>query len=620
MKLIDISGLGAIEHPFGEVSFRIILPWIRPADGHRLYLKIIHERDQFLQDIPPMKFELGHSTDAYYGDSWSTRIKIDPASRPSPRSAWGRPGRYLYRYQLENRKLDVKIDWIVDPFAREFGTGKLSAFTLGYEQYEWSQHENEWKTPELRDLVIYELMITEFGGSIEGAIEKLDYLADLGVNCIELMPVFNVSNTVDWGFLPIGYFGVDERFGKRRDMQAFIDASHQRGMGVIIDAVYGHTDEHFPYFYLYDRLNFRENPFMGPFAKDYFGKSTDFSRQFTRDFFLTVNHHWLECYHIDGFRYDCVPNYWDGPVGKGFANLVYHTYQMTVSQKGEGSSLYWKRFFGQDGTVNLIQCAEQLEAPRQVLEESYSNCTWQNLTLDSARAVARGDFNSLTDLGYMSGLLGFPEEKEINGDHIEKSALQYIENHDHSRFICNFRTIFRGNELLGEGDRDLWYRLQPYLIFLFTSKGIPMLWQGQEFGENYYIPEQGLGRVLMFRPVRWDYFYDYPGQQVLGLVRRLLKLRKNLVELRRGDHYFFNDFASYQSRGLLLFSRFLGEKFTLVALNFGSFDQSISFSFPEDGDYVEGLHGMDNLMEVKAGVAQHLVIPSNYGRIWSRRF
>jgi 1,4-alpha-glucan branching enzyme len=137
--------------------------------------------------------------------------------------------------------------------------------------------------------------------------------------------------SVDWGYLPIGYFGVDERFGKRSDFQQMVDIAHQHGIAVIADVVYGHTGVDFPYFDAYTRLQYRENPFMGPFAKDYFssfGKSTDFNRELTRDYFYSVNHHWLEVYHVDGFRYDCVPNYWDGALGVGYAKLVYETYQL----------------------------------------------------------------------------------------------------------------------------------------------------------------------------------------------------------------------------------------------------------------------------------------------------
>src|SRR5512132_4112779 len=99
------------------------------------------------------------------------------------------------------------------------------------------------------------------------------YLSDLGVNAIEVMPLSNVAASVDWGYLPIGYFGVDERFGKRSDSQRLVDAAHQQGIAVIVDAVYGHTGDDFPYFHVYTRLQYHEHPFMGSFAKDYFSST-----------------------------------------------------------------------------------------------------------------------------------------------------------------------------------------------------------------------------------------------------------------------------------------------------------------------------------------------------------
>jgi len=427
MKLLPLHKLGTREISAGVIDFGLFLPWVSASNGNRLWVKIIHEKDQFLQAIQPVKFELNHSVDLDYGDYWSVQVDINSTPRPDAKSAWGSPGRYVYRYCLENSNVPEMIDWIIDPFAREFGVGKLSAFTLGYEVYSWSDQENIWKTPALDDLVLYELMINEFGGDIDGAIAHLDYLADLGINCIELMPVSNVANTVDWGFLPIGYFGVDERFGKRKDLQRLIDAAHQRGIAIILDAVYGHTSESFPYAYVYKKLAYWENPFMGAFAKDYFGESTDFRRTFTRDFFFTVNHHWLDCYHADGFRYDCVPNYWDGPVGQGYACLTYETYQM-VKAKQELAG-HWQRFV-QNGDINLIQCAEQLEGPREILKQTYSNCTWQNETLGAAKQVAHGNQDELASLGLRLALSGYPAEVTNDNDRIKKTALQYIENHD----------------------------------------------------------------------------------------------------------------------------------------------------------------------------------------------
>lgn len=622
MKLLPLEMLGARVTSAREgaprvVQLGVLLPWITPEDGYRLWVKVIHERDQFLQGVPPRMFELTHrkdpAFDAAYNDYWSAQISIEPEGQGGGKSAWGEPGTYVYRYFLE-RPGGEPIDWIIDPFAREFGVGKLSAFTLGYKDHAWSEGEAGWRTPRVDDLVAYEMMFQEFGGSIANATQKLDYLRDLGINCVEVMPVSHVANAVDWGFLPIGYFGVDDRFGTRQDLQAFVDEAHRRGIAVILDVVYGHTSDSFTYPQLYSKLGFADNPFTGRFARDYFGASTDFEKPLVQDFFFSVNHHLLETYHVDGFRYDCVPNYWEPGAAHGYVELVRETYRHAKVEASRGG--HWRRFLG-EGAVNLIQCAEQLEAPEQILKETFSNATWQNGTLGAAQAVARGDSGALTRLGFQLGLLGYPHEVEHDGDTVRKAPLQYIENHDHSRFVCAFRTLSPTlDEVLKEGDRSLWYKVQPYLIGLFTGKGIPMLWQGQELCENYFVPEAGVGRVLIYRPMRWDYFYDAYGQRMISLVRKLVRLRK-APQLRRGEHHFYNDPERYQDRGVLLFSRRLGDRFSLVALNFGDQHQSVPFTFPVSGDYREELHGLDDLRDVVAGAERVIAVPSNYGRIWT---
>ena len=538
-------------------------------------------------------------------------------------SAWGTPGRYLYRYRIDNPNVG-SLDWIIDPCAREFGVGKLSAFTLGYKEYKWDPAEANWRTPALVDLVFYEVNIAELGGDLERTSNLMAYLSDLGVNAIEVMPLSNVAASVDWGYLPIGYFGVDERFGKRSAFQQMVDIAHQHGIAVVVDVVYGHTGVDFAYYDAYTRLRYRENPFMGPFAKDYFsnfGKSTDFNRQLTRDYFFSVNHHWLEVYHVDGFRYDCVPNYWDGPLGVGYASLVYETYQLAKSKIAQ-SQPFWNRFdAGAGSPIMLIQCAEQLEGPEEVLRTTYSNSTWQNHTFDAAKAVARGDRGRLADLGLSLGLFGYPEEENTNGERIPKTALQYIENHDHERFICNFginNADEAGNPLFAEGDRSRWYMLQPYLIAILMCKGQPMLWQGQEFGENYFLPEFGAGRVALLRALRWDLFYDSPGQGLVRLVRKLLGIRRNRPQLRRGAYYFFSDWNRYLSKGILLFARYNAPAYTLVAINIGDTDQTVPFWFPIGGNYVEELHGGAlNLNGIVSLQETALAVPSHYGRIWT---
>lgn len=622
MNLMPLGSLGAVETN-GTVTFGLWMPSLSAADGNVVTVKIIHEADQFLQEMRAREFRLAHSVRAPYGDFWSVTVPVAGTPPAVPGSAWGSPGRYVYRYTITNPNVGM-LDWIIDPFAREFGVGKQSAFTLGYQPYVWSAGEAQWRTPALADLILYEVNIAEFGNDLDRARGLLAYLADLGINAIEIMPLSNVGNSVDWGYLPIGYFGVDERFGKRSDFQQLVDICHQHGIAVIVDVVYGHTGVDFPYYDAYTRLRYRDNPFMGPFAKDYFsnfGKSTDFTREITRDFFHTANHHWLEVYHVDGFRYDCVPNYWDGPMGVGYASFVYETHQLTKANIAAGRP-YWSRFdAGAGKPLTLVQMAEQLEAPEDVLRSTYSNCTWQNGTYGAARAVAQGDRGRLADLGLQLGLFGYPDQETVNGDDISKTALQYIENHDHERFLCNFGTSNSdeaGNPLFAEGDRARWYMLQPYLIGLLMSKGIPMLWQGEEFAENYFLPDFGMGRVSLLRPMRWDFFYDDSGRPIVSLVRKLLRIRRQRDHIRQGTYFFFNDWDRYQQFGVLLYARYDGSRYTLIAMNFGDIDRTVPFWFPMAGTYVEELHGGPlDLRNVLSLQQVDLTIPSHYGRVWT---
>ena len=209
LNLLPLGTLGAVEVN-GAVTFGLWLPWVSAGDGNAVTVKIIHERDQFLQNVPPREFPLTHSLRAPYGDFWSATVPITGTAPGVPSSAWGTPGRYLYRYAITNPSVGT-LDWIIDPCAREFGVGKLSAFTLGYQPYIWSAGEAQWRTPPLSDLILYEINIAEFGGDLERIRNVVTYLADLGVNGVEIMPLSNVGNSVDWGYLPIGYFGVDER-------------------------------------------------------------------------------------------------------------------------------------------------------------------------------------------------------------------------------------------------------------------------------------------------------------------------------------------------------------------------------------------------------------------------
>ena len=89
-----------------------------------------------------------------------------------------------------------------------------------------------------------------------------------------------------------------------------------------------------------------------------------------------------------------------------------------------------------------------------------------------------------------------------------------------------------------------------------------MLWQGEEFAESYFLPEFGMGRVSLLRPLRWDFFYGGSGQSIVGLVRKPLRIRHLRDHIRRGTYFFFNDWDRYQPLGILLFARYDGGRYT----------------------------------------------------------
>src|SRR5437867_10041954 len=143
--------LGARQTGPKRIDFGIFLPWVSPANGQAVVAKVIHEHDQFLQGVPALDVELSHSLDPDYGDYWSASLDLTAAD-PPPSPDWGSAGRYLYRYAVTDPRVGT-IDWVIDPYAREFGVGKQSAITLHCQPYERTVDERGWKTTRLADEV-----------------------------------------------------------------------------------------------------------------------------------------------------------------------------------------------------------------------------------------------------------------------------------------------------------------------------------------------------------------------------------------------------------------------------------------------------------------------------------
>ncbi len=597
-----------------QVKFGIYLPGITYNKGYRLKLRVIHEQDQFIRGIEPKDFWMNWQNGSPL-DLWDATVPL----MLDPNSHFGHPGRYLYRYQLLRGDREVTF-WFSDPFGRDAGLGTLSAFTIENNPLPFPWTDASFQVPGVDEMVVYEMNVREFNRDFYGVIDQLDYLWGLGVNVIELMPVTNVKEDVEWGYTPLSYFAPDERLGGLIGMKRLVNACHQNGIAVIVDAVYAHAHPEFAYNLVYDTSG-EPNPMMGVFAGEFFERpGMDYHKQFTRGYFFELNRYWVQEYHVDGFRYDYVPGMYDGPEGQGYADLVYRTYQYSKTLPR----------FQAVGHSKIIQCAEHLPDPKGIISRTYSNCCWQNGLLDRARDMGRWRYISehfahLLDPEF----LGYVNEYRdpTTGESFPVAPFQYIESHDHRRFVNEFGLITL-RDLLGEryGNRDLFYKMQPYIIGLYTGKGIPMLWHGQEFGENWGVPGWGIGRNLFERPLHWEYFYDVSGKALVRLHRILGSLRRSHRALRsRGFFYYYYD-QDHLRGGVIAYRRYAEAvaghpvENLIVTLNFSDQDAEVWIPFPMQGQWVEQIDGTRPPVQVTQNDEWlPITVPSNYGTVYLRQ-
>jgi 1,4-alpha-glucan branching enzyme len=649
--VIDLTEVGAFPslEATGQFSVRfgLYLQGIQSAAGFEVRVRVIHLIDRFDPAVPAATFTLEWQPGSAL-DLWSATVELVPVggSQPAtqPGSHLGQPGLHLYRYELwwtpvgsaAGTAAQCISSWIVDPFAREAEIGRMSAFLLDPTAQPFAWTDAAYKTPELDDLVVYELQVEEFNDTFDGVAAQLVYLKSLGVNCIELMPVTSMQLDFDWGYGPLHYFAPGWRWGGSAGLKRLVDAAHAQGIAVILDVVYEHVDPMFAYNAVYGALAGAAgspntaglpnppNPMMDGQNIYGFGPKPDFTLAFTLDYFQNANQQWLDDFHIDGFRYDEVTDLYVPPMDAGYRTLVEQTYL---------HSLTLPRFQGVDGGYSrIIQCAEALDKAATVMEQSYTNAAWQNGLLNLAEGVASGAApQDSYALQLNPSIMGFPAstsavDAQGNAIQMPVAPFQYLESHDHSQLICFTDPSYDTGDPIPEGDRSRWYSLQPHAIALYTLQGIPMLWQGQEFADNYNLPNTGLARIHLERDTHWEYFYDAFGQPLVSLYRRLGGLRSSTRALRGRDSYYYNQ-ASLQGNQVLIYSRHSAataaeaESWALVLLNFGDNDGTVQAPFPAAGTWREMLDDSFRAapLEVspgQAGQTIQLTVPSNYGQVW----
>ena len=167
--------------------------------------------------------------------------------------------------------------------------------------FHWT--DSDYQRPPFRDLVIYELHIGTFTakGTFSAVLEHLAYLKALGVTAIEIMPIADFPGERNWGYDGVLLYAPAHCYGSPDDLRALVDASHARGLAVILDVVYNHFGP--------------DGNLLPKFSDYYFstkhttpwGAALNFDGEASgpvREFFLSTPRYWMTDFHIDGFRFD----------------------------------------------------------------------------------------------------------------------------------------------------------------------------------------------------------------------------------------------------------------------------------------------------------------------------
>ena len=203
----------------------------------------------------------------------------------------------LYKFRIENEGN------YPDPYSNYQPQG-VHGFSQIIDHASYSWNDKEWKGIDLDKLIIYELHTGTFSpeGTFRGVVNKLDYLLELGINAIELMPVTQTPGRWNWGYDGANLFSVNKNYGTPDDLKYLVDTCHQKGIGVILDVVYNHLGPEGNYLPVY-------GPYFTEKHKTAWGAAVNYDDNFseyTRAMVLENIRFWLEEYHIDCLRLDAI--------------------------------------------------------------------------------------------------------------------------------------------------------------------------------------------------------------------------------------------------------------------------------------------------------------------------
>ncbi len=365
--------------------------------------------------------------------------------------------------------------------------------------------------------IIYELHIGTFSrvdaatpGTFDTAIDRLDYLKDLGINMIELLPITSMAYSNGWGYAPNYIYSVEAMYGGRYGLMKFVREAHKRGIGVILDLVYNHfsSDTDLWQFDGWSENNRGGIYFYNDARGDTpWGGRPDYGRPEVRQFILDNVTMWLTDYRIDGLRVDS-------------------TIYMRNTEGHDNDSAHdipdaW--YLMQDITQlvkkinpHAITIAEDMSATAFITKPVAETGAGFDAQWELGFPHAVRDALGLT-YGVAPNLAGlrYALERHYNGNAYEK--IIFSDSHDTAA-----NGSVRLNEAAAPADSDNIHAQQKTLLaaaVMLTAPGIPMLLQGSEFLQE--------GAFNAWQELQWKNIDKLQG---------IVEAHKHLIQLRLNSY------------------------------------------------------------------------------------
>jgi maltooligosyltrehalose trehalohydrolase len=393
--------------------------------------------------------------------------------------------RGYWRAEIAGAMAGADYGFLIDGDAKEYpdprsmwqpgGVHGLSRI-YSHDGYEWK--DAGFQAPPLASAIIYELHVGTFTpqGSLDSAIEKLDYLKALGITHVELMPVASFAGEYGWGYDGVALFAVHEPYGGPDALKRFVDAAHAKGLAVLLDVVYNHfgpvgnyTGKFGPYV-----TELHHTPWGGAVNLE------DSGADEVRRFFCDNTHMWLRDFHIDGLRLDAVHAFVD-------RSAIHFLEQLSSEVEALSAQL----------ARRLVLIAESdLNDPRVVAPREAGgfgiDAQWSDDFHHAMFSVLAGETDGYyADFGGLSQLAAAIESTYVYDGKYSKYRkrthgrparnlsqhrfLGYIQNHDQ---IGNRAMGERVEHMTGAG------RAKIAAALVMTGPFVPMIFQGEEWAAS----------------------------------------------------------------------------------------------------------------------------------------